>query len=99
MMIKGINNKEQSIIRSILNEYTSKYDFFYYGSRVKGNFRVLSDLDILIKSDSKVSLDDLETLKMLFDNSNLPYVVNLVDYNNIDKDFYNLIKNDLVKAV
>ena len=35
-MIKGINEKEECIIQGILKDYP--YDFFYYGSRVKGNY-------------------------------------------------------------
>ena len=98
MTIKGVTESEQKIIDTILTPYKDKYDFYYYGSRVKGNFRFLSDLDILIKSKNEVLSSDLEIIKTLFDNSNLSYVVNFTDYNNIDENFYNLIKNDLVKA-
>ena len=42
--------------------------------------------------------DILERLKVLFDISNLPYVVNFADYNNMDEHFYNLIKQDLVNV-
>ena len=94
MPIKGVTEKEQEIIDNILKLYKNKYEFYYYGSRVKGDFRPLSDLDILVKGD--VSLDDLDTMKTLSDNSNLPYVVNF-SYD-IDEKFYNLIKGDLVKA-
>lgn len=98
MKIKGVTHTEQAIINNILTPFKDKYDFYYYGSRVKGNFRFLSDLDILIKSDKEIILEDMEILKTLFDNSNLPYVVNLTDYNNVDEKFYNMIKNDLIKA-
>lgn len=50
MPIKGITLEEEKIILSILEPYKNKYDFYYYGSRVKGNFRSLSDLDILLTS-------------------------------------------------
>lgn len=94
MTIKGVTGSEQKIIDNILQLYKDKYEFYYYGSRVKGNFRFLSDLDILIKGD--VSPDDLDTMRMLFDKSRLPYVVNF-SYD-IDEKFYNLIKDDLIKV-
>lgn len=97
MIIKGVTDTEQDIIDNILRPFKAKYEFYYYGSRVKGDFRFLSDLDILIKSDKEVLSDDIETLKTLFDNSNLPYVVNFTDYNHIDEKFYNIIKNDLIR--
>ena len=59
MTIKGVTENEQIIIDNILNPFKEKYEFYYYGSRVKGDYRFLSDLDILIKSDGEVSLDDV----------------------------------------
>ena len=90
-MIKGITSKELSIIKEILQTFDAK--FYAYGSRVKGNYSDLSDLDILVKSDKII----IPELKQLFDNSYLPYIVNFTDYNTIDEKFYNLIKNDLVE--
>lgn len=90
-MIKGITEKEYSIIKDILKNYSG--DFFAYGSRVRGDFSELSDLDILVKSNSNI----IQELKDKFDKSYLPYIVNFTDYNSIDDKFYNVIKNDLIK--
>ena len=98
IMIKGVTEVQEKIIHEVLSPYKNDFDFFYYGSRVKGNFSKPSDLDILIKGKEKMPYNILERLKVLFDISNLPYVVNFADYNNIDEHFYNLIKNDLVNV-
>ncbi len=90
-MIKGVTEKEYIIIKNILKDYDGK--FYAYGSRVKGDFSELSDLDILVKSNTQI----IPELKVKFDKSYLPYVVNLTDYNIIDENFYNLIKNDLIE--
>ena len=94
-MIPGVTEKEHNIIIEILKEY-SQYSFYYYGSRVKGNFNKTSDLDILIKGKQEVPISELAQLKEKMDESNLPYIVNFSDYNSIDEHFYNLIKTDLV---
>ena len=94
-MIKGITSKEYNIIKTILEQYKNKYEFYSYGSRVRGNFRPLSDLDILVKSKNNIDLNDIDNIKTFFDESTLPYVVNL-SYE-LDEDFYKLIENDLVK--
>ncbi|MBR2068966.1 MAG: nucleotidyltransferase domain-containing protein [Candidatus Gastranaerophilales bacterium] len=94
-MIKGINDKELKIIKNILDNYNN-YNFYFYGSRIKGNFSKTSDLDILIKGDSAIPLNTLEELKEVFDKSMLPYIVNFVDFYSIDEKFYKLIENDLV---
>ena len=92
----GITEKEHNIILNILKEYFDKYAFYYYGSRIKGTFNKTSDLDILIKGNQEMPLKNLVELKEKFDESKLPYIVNFTDYNNIDDNFYSLIKDDLV---
>ena len=94
-LIKGITLKEYNIIKTILEQYKNKYEFYFYGSRVRGNFRPLSDLDILVKSKNNIDLNDIDNLKNFFDESTLPYIVNL-SYE-LDEDFYKLIEKDLVK--
>ena len=94
-MISGFNQAEEEIIKGILSEYP--YEFFCYGSRVKGDFTVSSDLDILLKSDKPVDYVVIAVIEQKFNESKLPYRVNITDYNVIDKYFFDLIKKDLVK--
>ena len=91
-MIKGVTEKEEKIIKDILRKYP--YDFYYYGSRVKGDFTKASDLDILT---NELSYSELEEIEYQFNESRIPYVVNLSLKSNMDEKFYSLIKNDLVK--
>ena len=94
-MIKGLSETEHEIVNSILSPYKAHYKFFAYGSRVKGNFRQLSDLDIYVESvDKDVSISDIESLKTAFDNSNLSFIVNF-SYD-VSEDFYKLIEKDFV---
>lgn len=81
------------LIKNILKNYPDK--FYAYGSRVKGDFSSLSYLDILVKSDNYDNI--ISELKNKFDQSYLPYIVNFTDFNSLDDNFYNLIKNDLVE--
>lgn len=91
-MIKGVTEKEEKIIKDILKDYP--YDFYYYGSRVKGDFTRASDLDILTDELSYSTLDEIKTR---FNESLVPYIVNISQKCNMSEHFYNLIKNDLVK--
>lgn len=94
-MIKGITSKEEEIIKNILKKYP--YDFYYYGSRVKGDFQKSSDLDILLKTSDDISFNIINSIELEFNNSPIPYIVNISNYKTMDKNFYNLIKNDLIK--
>ena len=96
MTIKGLTEKEASIVKEILNPYLEKYDFYFYGSRVKGNFRKLSDLDILVQTNSEIDFNDIDDIREKFDNSDLSFIVNLA-YDVEDK-FFALIEKDLVKV-
>ena len=96
MTIKGLTEKEASIVKEILNPYLEKFDFYFYGSRVKGNFRKLSDLDILVQTNSEIDFNDIDDIREKFDNSDLSFIVNLA-YDVEDK-FYALIEKDLVKV-
>ncbi len=95
-MIKGVTEKEEQLIKDILKDYP--YRFYYYGSRVKGDFSRGSDLDILIKSDTELNLDELEKLKTQFNESKIPYIVNFSQFCLMDEKFFNLIQDTLVEV-
>ncbi len=94
-MIKGITEKEETIIKELLKGYP--YDFYYYGSRVNGDYTKSSDLDILAKSEKPIDYLILAVLERKFNESKIPYVVNISDYAQMDKSFYKLIEPTLVK--
>lgn len=96
-MIKGVNKFEEKIIKSILQNYP--YQFYYYGSRVKGDFTKSSDLDILLKSSDKIPCEILNQIDRQFNESKIPYVVNISEFTQMDKNFYELIKSDLVEIL
>lgn len=95
-MIKGITEKEESIIQKILAKYP--YEFYYYGSRVKGDFTKSSDLDILIESAPEIKQSDIENLEKEFNESLIPYRVNFSRRDRMEDYFYELIKDNLVKV-
>lgn len=96
-MISGITEKEEKIIKDILSNYP--YEFYYYGSRVKGDFTKGSDLDVLIKNEKEIEQNILDEINLKFNESLIPYKVNFSDYQKMSEDFYNLIKNDLIKVL
>ena len=69
-MVKGVTSKEETIIKEILKEYP--YEFYYYGSRVKGDYTKSSDLDILIKSDTPIPILIMNELSTKFNKSKIP---------------------------
>jgi predicted nucleotidyltransferase len=97
MTNKGISEEELKIIKSTLQPYQQDYDFFMYGSRINGNFSKNSDLDILVKGAKKISVDAAEKIQKEFDESDLSFIVHLMDFYDMDTGFYASLKNNLVK--
>ena len=94
-MVKGVTSKEETIIKEILREYP--YEFYYYGSRVKGDYTKSSDLDILIKSDTPIPTLIMNELSTKFNESKIPYIVNFSDFNLLEDNFFRHIQPTLVK--
>ncbi len=73
-------------------------DFYIFGSRAKGRAKQYSDIDIAI-DDSGQKIDDLTKLKIEseFEESTIPYKIDVIDLNDITEDFRKCIENDLIK--
>jgi type I restriction enzyme S subunit len=68
-----------------------------FGSRARGTVKQYSDLDLAIDLNGQLlSLALLASLSFDFEESDLPYKVDIIDWNSIDKTFQNAIQNDLV---
>lgn len=61
---------------------------YIYGSRVKGNYRQYSDIDILLKADN---YDENELSKIDFSELDIPYKVDFV----LDRDLYEPYKEEI----
>lgn len=97
-MIPGVNEKEQRIIESILEKYRDEYSFYYYGSRAKGDFERPSDLDVLVKGSEEMPVETFEQIRKEFDESWLPFVVDLHDFHRVTERFYQLIESSLIEV-
>lgn len=87
-----IEDKHLDIIKKILKKYP--YKFYAFGSRVNGRPRKLSDLDLCFFDNIPWNIQ--AHIDNDFDESDLPFTVDLVNWNNIDESFKKKIKPDLV---
>lgn len=81
-----------SIIQRILADYP--YQFYVFGSRVKGTHRPFSDLDLCYKDALPDHL--LAKIEGAFEESDLPFKIELVYYEHMSPEFRKLIEKDLV---
>ena len=87
-----LDEKHKKIVLDILKKYP--YTFYAYGSRVSGSHRKLSDLDICFKDTIPYSVQ--AHIAEDFEESDLPFTVDLSDFNLMDKSFQERIADNLV---
>ena len=74
-------------IQSILAQQEPQAQVFAFGSRVSGNPRKYSDIDLAIALPQPLGLRKLRQLKDAFEDSDLPICVDIVDWSMADEDF------------
>lgn len=87
----NVTEKHYQIIKDILKKYP--YAFYVFGSRVKGTHRNLSDFDLCFME--KIPDATVTKIKGDFEDSDLPFQVDLIDFNRCSDAFKNHIQNDL----
>lgn len=71
-------------------------EIWAYGSRVNGDAHDTSDLDLVIltKSKKKLDIDEFMSFKTALQKSNIPILVQVVDWNRIPESFHkNILSN------
>lgn len=79
----GIYDSTINIIDSIFQKYPGIKQVILYGSRAKGNYKNGSDIDLTLKVDDSFTHDDLLKISNDFDDSNIPYFVDVSIYENL----------------
>lgn len=92
-----LSPREQEEVRRVLAKYRSVARFYAFGSRVKGGARKFSDLDILIQSDSPLTVRTLGALERDFSESKLRFRVDLVDASRAAASFLAAIADQTVE--
>jgi len=86
----GLSNDTLNILNSIFFKYSGIKQVILYGSRAKGKFRTGSDIDLTFKTDDTFTRDNLLNIGNDFDDSDLPYFV--------DVSIYDKLSNSDLKA-
>lgn len=90
--------KHLAIVRQILQQHIPNYEVRAFGSRIKGNAKPYSDLDLVVMTaDQPLTLAEHADLADTFSESDLPWKVDLVDWCLID-DFFRetILENNIV---
>ena len=82
------------IVRTILQKHVPQYEVWAFGSRAKWAAKDFSDLDLAIITDEPLPEGVSAALTEAFDDSDLPYTVDIVDWPSISKEFRKKIQDN-----
>jgi predicted nucleotidyltransferase len=74
----------------------TEYKLGLFGSRVVGKPAKYSDLDVAVMGQTKIPGHILENLREAFENSDLPYRVDVVDLNRSSAQFKSQVLKEVV---
>ena len=86
----------EEAIRKILKKHIPDAAVWAFGSRAKWTAKDTSDLDLVIISDKKTSSKVMTLLKLDFEDSELPFKVDILDWQSISEEFQGVIKKEYV---
>ena len=87
-----ISDEDLKIVKEILQKYLPDCEVRAFGSRVKKTARKNSDLDLAVVGKEKLSLSLRTQLQEAFEESVLPFRVDVVDWNSISDEFRRIIE-------
>ena len=91
-MALDLSDKQKKFIVNTLKSILPDARFLVFGSRVKGTATPYSDLDLAILTSDPLPLTTLSQLAEAFENSDLTFKVDLVDWHRITDEFRAHIK-------
>ncbi|VVA43740.1 conserved hypothetical protein [Candidatus Roizmanbacteria bacterium] len=85
-------------IKNILFKFLDpqKDRVFIFGSRAIGGARKFSDIDIGVKSTRELTGEILVNIKDAFEESNIPYTVDVVDFSQVSDRFNEVAKQKII---
>lgn len=91
MTLIGVSADELATVKEILATHIPEVRVSAFGSRVSGSPRKHSDLDLMIMNEVPLEPISLAKLKEAFEESNLPFKVDLLEWAQAKEDFKKII--------
>ncbi len=86
--------EHRKIVYKILNKLVPDKTVLAFGSRTTWTARKYSDLDLAVLGNVPLSLETIASLVEAFSESDLPWKVDIVDMERVDKEFRSIILQD-----
>ena len=87
-----ITRKEHDIVLELVRQYFPCCEVRVFGSRYKGQAKPYSDLDLVLLGDDVLDWKQLAELKEAFQESELPFRVDVLDWHSLSPEFRKVIE-------
>lgn len=87
----NVSHRHLETIKKILAEYVSGCEVRAFGSRVVGKAKEYSDLDVVVVARNKIKRRTKMLLREAFEESDLPFRVDIIDYSAVSDEFRAII--------
>jgi predicted nucleotidyltransferase len=87
-------------VLSILKKNVPDHEVWAFGSRVNGEPKQFSDLDLTIKTSAPLPVIIMANLRNDFSETNLPFKVDIIDWSRMDLGFQKIVQEnfEIIKA-
>lgn len=92
----NLEPKHLDIVSSILRSIIPYITVWAFGSRVKFTNKPHSDLDLVLISEQPVNIVTLSNLQDAFEESNLPFTVDILEYSKLSKHIQEEIEKEYI---
>ncbi len=96
--ILDITPAQQTLLLQMVQQFLPNVAIWAFGSRVKGNARATSDLDLVVFAKPPQK-PQVFALQEALEESNLPFKVDLLIWDDIPENFRTTIQNHFVELV
>lgn len=88
-----LKSEHRKMLTDIFDQYCPEAEIWAYGSRLNGDAHSGSDLDLAVINFNSDNVYLFE-LKELLSESNIPFIVDIHEFDNLPKSFQEEIKRD-----
>ena len=90
----GLTPQDMECLLQILSRYAPLAEIWAFGSRVAGNARLFSDIDLVIIQDNPLELQAKAELRYALSESTLPIKVDIVEWVRTNPAFREIIQRN-----
>ena len=95
-MTLNLETRHLNMVREILRRHAPRAQACVFGSRAGVRAKPHSDLDLLLREDGPIEPRRFAVLCAEFEDSDLPFRVDVLDYHQIDPEFARRILPDCI---